>query len=158
LVKPTPKRVTIGYAEYVNLPEWGIERLRAKVDTGARTSALHVTDVEELPNNRLRFDVVRDRKRDYKHVRCEAPIVRRSNVRSSNGQIETRYVVETTLELGGVNKTIEVSLATRGPMIYRMLLGRRTLEEDFLIDAGRRFVVSKRREKKPGTKRKKRKK
>lgn len=140
--------LTIGYVEYVDLPDWGITRLRAKIDTGARTSALHVTDIEELPEHRLRFKVVRDRKRDYRQVECEAPIARITRVRSSNGVVQTRYVVLTTLQIGHVSKQIEVSLATRGPMIHRMLLGRRSLENDFLIDAGRKFAASEKTRKK----------
>jgi hypothetical protein len=154
MAEPGGQRVTIGYAEYVDLPDWGIERLRAKIDTGARTSSLHVTNIEELPGDRIAFDVVRDRRRHYKHVRCEANVVRRSRVRSSNGVMQTRYVVETTLRLGEVTKTVEVSLSSRGRMIYRMLLGRRSLADDFLIDAGKRYAATKRVRKKKKKKKK----
>ncbi len=136
----TADKVTIGYAEYVAFPEWGIPRLRAKTDTGARTSALHVDNIERLPRNRVRFEVVVAA--NGRRVRVEAPIVRVSNVRSSNGVPDERYIVSTTLQLGGVEKTIEVSLASRSGMIYRMLLGRRAIAHDFLVDPGRRYVAS----------------
>lgn len=135
-------KVTIGYAEYVELPDWGIPRLRAKTDTGARTSALHVDTIERLPKNRVRFEVVVAAKDGGRRVWCEAPIVRVSNVRSSNGVPDERYIVSTTLRLGGIEKEIEVSLASRTGMIYRMLLGRRAIAHDYLVDPGRRYVAS----------------
>ncbi|MCB2199908.1 RimK/LysX family protein [bacterium] len=151
--KQTP--LTIGFVEYVALPDWGINRLRAKVDTGARTSALHVSSMEEISGNRLKFTIVLDRKRHHRRVECEAPIARTTTIRSSNGMVEKRYVVHTTLQIGSVRKTIDVSLTSRGRMIYRMLLGRRALEEDFLIDAGKRFVASEQRLKRVKKKKKK---
>ncbi len=135
-------KVTIGYAEYVEFPDWGIPRLRAKTDTGARTSALHVDNIERLPKSRVRFEVVVAAKDGGRRVWVEAPIVRVSNVRSSNGVPDERYIVSTTLRLGGVEKDIEVSLASRTGMIYRMLLGRRAIAHDFLVDPGRRYVAS----------------
>jgi len=135
-------RQMIGVAERVNLPDWGVERLRAKIDTGARTSALHVQKIEELEGNRVRFSIVLHRNRHDERVTVEAPISRRSRVRSSSGRSQERIFVKTTLVLGDVVKEIEVSLASRKRMIFRMLLGRQALGEDFLIDASRRYVAT----------------
>lgn len=131
----------IGVAERIALPEWGIPRLRVKIDTGARTSALHVDGIEELPGNRVRFWVVLDRKRG-RRLRVEAPIARTARVRSSSGRAEKRYFVVTTMQLGGVEKRIEISLASREPMIFRMLLGRTALAPDFVIDPSHRYLTS----------------
>jgi len=149
------ERQLIGVAERVDLPDWGVERLRAKIDTGARTSALHVQKVEELEGDRVRFSIVLHRNRHDERVTVEAPVSRRSRVRSSSGRAQERIFVKTTLVLGDVVKEIEVSLASRKRMIFRMLLGRQALGEDFLIDASRRYVATKPRPKKKTKKKKK---
>jgi hypothetical protein len=133
-------REVIGWTEYVELPDWGIPRLRAKVDTGARTSALHVDDVRRLPGDRVRFDVVLHRKRNDRRVTVEAPILRQTRVRSSTGVYRRRYVVPARIRLGHVDKTIEVSLVARDKMIFRMLLGRSAFSGEFLIDASRQCI------------------
>ena len=130
----------IGIAERIDLPEWGVEGLRVKIDTGARTSALHVDEVEELPGGRVRFWVILDRKRAHRRVQVEAPVSRRSRVRSSSGRAEDRIFVATRMRLGAVEKEIEISLASREPMIFRMLLGRSALHHDFLVDPSHRYL------------------
>ncbi len=137
--------VLIGWTEYVDLPDWGVRRLLAKVDTGARSSALHVENIREQPRGIVRFDVVLHREKRDLHVHVHAHVKRRSRVRSSNGELAQRLFVETTLRLGGVEKTIEVGLVDRAKMIHRMLLGRAALAGPFLIDVDHRMLQSKRR-------------
>lgn len=151
-------KTMIGYAEYVAFPEWGIRKLRAKTDTGARTSALHVDNIERLSRNRVRFEVVLARNEGDRRVRVEAPIARVSLVRSSNGVPDERYIVRTSIVIGDVSKEIEVSLASRKGMIYRMLLGRRAIAGDFIVDPSRRYVATKHLLKKKKAKKKKMKK
>lgn len=150
--------VVIGWTEYVDLPDWNVRRLRAKVDTGARSSALHVENIEDLPGGRVRFDIVLHRKLRDRHIHVTAPVTRRSRVRSSNGQTETRTFVRTTLRLGPVEREVEISLVDRGRMIHRMLLGRSALAGPFLIDVDRRMVQSPTRKKKKKSVKKKRRK
>jgi hypothetical protein len=133
----------IGWNEYVDLPEWEIRGLRAKVDTGARSSALHVEGIERLPRDRVRFQVVLHRKKRDRRVTVEAHIVRRARVRSSNGEYSQRLFVRTRLRLGHVEQVIELSLVDRGQMIHRMLIGRTALEGRFLIDVGHRNLLTK---------------
>lgn len=141
------EKVWIGFAEYVALPDWGVERLKVKVDTGARTSALHVEDLVVLEDQHtVRFRVLGDSRRP--DVVVQAPILRRSRIRSSNGQEEERYIVVTTLRLGTVEKSIELSLTRRGEMRYLMLLGRSALAGDFLIDPSKRGLTTKKKMKK----------
>ena len=137
--------VLIGWTEYVDLPDWGVRRLRAKVDTGARSSALHVENIRLLPRDIVLFDVVLHREKRDRRVQVRARVVRRSRVRSSNGQLSQRLFVETTLRLGPVEKTIEVSLVDRTRMIHRMLLGRAALAGPFLVDVDHRMVQSRRK-------------
>ena len=139
---PTARPVTIGYQEYVALPEWGIDRLLAKSDTGARSSALDAKNIEELGEDRVRFDIALSRKNREKTVTVEADVVRRTRIRSSHGHTTDRLVVVVPLHVGRVSKPIEVTLVGRKRMICRMLLGRTALAETFLVDSGRRFVLS----------------
>jgi hypothetical protein len=138
---PLRGRTLIGIAERIDLPEWGVRRLRVKIDTGARTSALHVDEVEELGDDRVRFWIVLDRKRG-RRVQVEAKLARTARVRSSTGRAEKRYFVVTRMILGGVEKEIEISLASREPMIFRMLLGRTALAHDFVVDPSHRYLTS----------------
>lgn len=125
--------VTIGWKEWATLPEWNLE-LRAKADTGARSSAIDCSAIEELPGNRVRFTVRLSRKTE-KNLTLETTIAMRKRVRSSTGQSRDRLFVETTLLLGGREKRILVSLTCRKRMIHRMLLGREALAGDFLVDS-----------------------
>ena len=133
----------IGVTEYVDLPEWRILRLRAKIDTGARSSALHVENIRELSSGRVRFDVRLSRNQTERRVTVEASVARRGRVRTSNGAVETRIFVAVLLRIGPVEREIELSLVDRGRMIFRMLIGRRALANGFLVDPSRRYVLRK---------------
>lgn len=134
------KQQIVGWREVVSLPEWGVDRVIAKIDTGARTSALHVENIEELPDDRVRFDVILSRKNPSRRVTVEAELIRRTRVRPSSGHLHDRHVVLTTMRLGSVEKPVEISLVCRKHMLCRMLVGRTALEEDFLVDAGRKYA------------------
>jgi hypothetical protein len=134
--------VVIGWTEYVDFPEWHVKNVRAKIDTGARSSALHVDNIEMLPGGLVAFDVVRNRK-SRQHRRVLARVSRTGRVRSSSGHATQRIFVETTMRLGPVEKRIELSLTDRGSMIHRMLIGRSALGSSFLIDANKRLAFGK---------------
>ena len=127
------KPAVIGWRERVRLPDWGL-RMRAKADTGARSSAIDCAEITELAGERVRFTVRLNRK-DTKLVTLEEPIALRKRVRSSTGHGHDRIFVETTLKLAGRSKRILVSLVCRKRMIHRMLLGREALGGDFIIDS-----------------------
>lgn len=140
----------IGWSEYIELPDWGVSALKAKTDTGARTSALHVENLEELPDGTLRFEVMHGTRRRPQTTTVVARPSKWGRVRSSNGHYTHRYFVRTTLRVGPVEREIEISLVSRERMLFRMLLGRKALERVFLVDPGRRAVLSERpRRKKP---------
>ncbi|NBB79483.1 MAG: ATP-dependent zinc protease [Verrucomicrobia bacterium] len=130
----------IGWKETVDLPDWGIESILAKSDTGARRSALDVENIVELPGNRVQFDIVLHRK-DRSFTRSVvAPISHQTHVRSSNGARHERYFVRTTVLIHGRAKEVEFSLVSRGSMVCRVLLGRKALEGDFLVDSSLKHV------------------
>ena len=112
------------------LPELGIPGIKAKVDTGAKTSALHTFNVELVEKQGAqyaRFLVHPDQQRDDLVLSCEAPIIDKRPVRDSGGHVEDRYVIETLFELGGKRMPIEMTLTNRDEMLFRMLLGRSAL-------------------------------
>ena len=137
---------TIGWREWASLPDWGIE-IRAKADTGARSSAIDCSSIEELPYNRVRFTIRLSRETDC-NLTCEAEIAKRKRVRSSTGHGHDRLFVETTLKLGDKEKKILVSLTCRKKMIHRMLLGREALSEDYLVDSSVDYWATPRKKKK----------
>ena len=137
--------LVIGAAEFVDIPAWGVRGLPAKVDTGARTSALHVENVRELPRGRVRFDVRLHRRLPERRVTVEAAIQRRGRVRSTSGKSEPRLFVTVGIHVGTVRRRVELGLVDRKNMIYRMLLGRSALAGVFLVDAARRFLLTRER-------------
>lgn len=154
----TPK-IVIGWKERVELPEWDIGWIIAKADTGARTGAIDVSNLIELPGERVRFDVVLDRSTGTDHERTrrtiETAIARRSRVKSSFGASHDRLFVETTLHLGPVRKTVQLGLVSRKNMLCRMLLGRAALAPEFVVDSDRRYVFGRHLAKKKTRSRKK---
>ncbi|MGD2110205.1 MAG: RimK/LysX family protein [Phycisphaerae bacterium] len=141
----------IGWREKVSFPEWGVHGIEAKIDTGARTSAIHVEDVVRLKGDRVRFHLVTRRREPFKHVLVRADVVRVTKVRSSTGHTQTRYVVSTVVRLGSVRRRIELSLVRRERMLCRMLLGRTALD-GFLIDPVRKHVQSRDENRRDGKK------
>lgn len=123
----------IGWREWVELPDWNL-RIRAKADTGAKSSAIDCSEIIRLPGDRVRFTIRLDRK-DRRTLTCEEPIARVKTVRSSTGTAHERFFVETTMVLAGREKRILVSLVCRKRMIHRMLLGREALGPEFLVDS-----------------------
>lgn len=135
----------IGWKESVGFPDWGIFHVSAKADTGARGSAIDVRGIVELPGDRLRFEVILDRGSRARTQMVTAEMIGHARVRSSNGILQERYRVRTRIQIGEVVKAIEFSLTTRRQMIHRVLLGRRFLANDFLVDSGRTYLAGKRR-------------
>ena len=134
--------LTFGWEEWVSLPELGLPAIRAKVDTGARTSALHAADIEvfgSASKPRVRFAVYPIPGRDDLMIPCSAPIVDRRDVTSSNGETESRYVIASPLKVDGHSWNIEITLTDRGTMSNRMLLGRQALKDHVNIVPSERF-------------------
>ena len=136
--------ILIGFAELVDLPEWGIVGLRGKIDTGAKTSALHVSNIREIGNGRVGFDVRLHRRKVDRTVHVEAKILRRGRVRPSSGDAQVRLFVATKIRIGSIEREIELSLVDRENMIFRLLVGRTAIGSGVLVDPSRRYVLTKR--------------
>lgn len=140
--KPAPDLPCVGWREWVALPELGVPAIKAKVDTGARSSSLHAFHVEEFVRRgvaMLRFQVHPFQRDSKTTIECEAPLLERRKVRSSSGHAVERPVILTQLELCGVRYEVEITLARRDAMGFRMLLGREAVRRRFVIDPGRSY-------------------
>lgn len=131
----------IGWREWVTLPDLGIRRIKAKVDTGARSSSLHAFDIEPFERDGkpwVRFKV-QPIQRDERTVAAEAELLEYRDVRSSSGEIDHRAVILTQVQIFGERWPIELTLANRDAMGFRMLLGREGFRGRLLVDAGRSY-------------------
>jgi hypothetical protein len=135
----------LGWREWVALPELLSASIKAKLDTGARTSTLHAAWIEpfDVPGDErvwLRFGVHR-RRRAKRVITCEAPITDQRTVTDSGGHREQRYVIETALRLAGHTRRIEITLTNRDTMLFPMLLGRTALRGLVLVDAAASYQL-----------------
>jgi hypothetical protein len=140
-----PEPLVIGWKERIDFPDWGVSRVRAKMDSGARTSAIDavVREIREQNGFRIAVLVVAFFRRTVAKFRLvEAPLVKTSRVRHTGGEVTERHVIETTLRLGPIVKKIHLSIADRGRMLAPVLLGRLALAGDFLVDVGRKYVLT----------------
>jgi len=131
------KQQIIGWREWVRLPQLGIEHIKAKVDTGARTSALHTFDLEpyqEQGINMVRFKIHPVQHSSRQIVECHYPVLDQRAVTDSGGHQEERFVISTEACLGDICWEIEMTLTNRDTMRFRMLLGRTAMAGRFLVD------------------------
>lgn len=130
------KRIA-GWREWISLPDLGVGEIKVKLDTGARTSALHAFDLETFSRGGapwVRFAIHPMQRIDDFALQCEAPIIDMRQVTNSGGGSEKRYFIETTLGLGGEQWPIEISLTNRDQMGFRMLLGRTAMKGRLIVD------------------------
>lgn len=135
----------IGFREWISLPELHLIALKAKIDTGAKTSSLHAFEIKLVKRGGktfVKFKVHPIQKNLELVVTCAAPLVDRRVVTDSGGHKELRYVINTIIHIGSVKKVIELTLTNRGTMKYRMLLGREALKQ-FYIDPSQSYLLKK---------------
>ncbi|MFZ4664956.1 MAG: ATP-dependent zinc protease [Prochlorotrichaceae cyanobacterium] len=133
----------IGWREWVALPDLQTPAIKAKIDTGARSSALHAFDLEiltEAEQTYLRFKVHPQQRSDRGVIETQAPLLEYRAVRSSNGLVEKRPVIQTAIALGDRSWTIDLTLTNRDVMGFRLLLGRQAIRRQFWVDPGRSFL------------------
>jgi hypothetical protein len=138
------KRI-VGWREWAQLPDLGIEMIKVKIDTGAKTSALHVFQVVPftyMGKDWVQFDLHPIQDNDFIVHRCVCPIVDFRWITSSTGHKQQRYVIRTTLTIGNFSSHIEISLANRDEMGFRMLVGRDAIKGHLLVDSSCSFLLS----------------
>ena len=141
---PDQHKEIIGWREWLVLPQLGIPAIKAKIDTGARTSALHTFSLEEFTagdQRMVRFGIHPLQRRKDVELFCEAPVLERRRVKDSGGHIEKRYVIQTTVALKNALWRINISLTNRDGMMFRMLLGRTAIEKKFVIDPVKSYTA-----------------
>lgn len=133
--------IIIGAREVIHFPQLGIQ-LRAKVDTGARTSSLHARNISLLENKQgwIQFTTLDESSGQLREVMCQLPLHDRRKIRSSNGQSEWRYVVQVLMQLGPLQQKIQLTLADRTRMKYSMLLGRSAMKQHLLVAPGAAYL------------------
>lgn len=145
--KKRKERQLIGWREWVELPELGIPAIKAKIDTGATTSSLHAIHIERFRRDGkdfARFQVHPRQKNSKLTIQAEAPLVEFRSVRSSSGHQSSRPVILTTIALFDEVWPIELTLANRSDMGFRMLIGRRAMKKRFVVDPGASYRDSSR--------------
>ena len=137
------EKQTLGWREWVALPDLGVPAIKAKVDTGARTSAIHAHGVREFERQGerwLRFRLYPLQNKTVEKV-CEARLVDERSVTDSGGHREVRFVISTTLKIAAAEVPIEMTVTRRDDMRFRMLLGRTAMARRYVVDPGRSFVL-----------------
>lgn len=137
------KAAIIGWREWIALPTLGVQAIKAKIDTGARSSALHAFAVERFEHTgqaMVRFQAHPIQRNDDYIVTAEAVLLEERLVRNSGGQEELRPVIETLVQVGSAVWAVELTLTNRDEMGFRMLLGRQAVRRRYLVDPGRSYL------------------
>ena len=137
-------KVILGSEEWCSFPELGIPIIKARVDSGAKTSALHAINIAPFiknDSNWVKFDINPIQNNLKTIIHCEAPLVDKRIVKSSSGFREQRYVIQTSLKIGGSNWPIEMTLTNRDSMGFRMLLGREAMSGRVLVDPEKQYLL-----------------
>ena len=141
------EKLVLGWREWLGFPELGIPQIKAKVDTGARTSCLHAFVVEPFEREGktwVRFGIHPQQSGRTRELHCEALVKDQRTVRDSGGHEEQRFVIETLVSIGSQQHRIEVTLTDRDTMKFRVLLGRTAIRGHYVVDSERSYIQGKR--------------
>ena len=134
MVKQKREKRVVGWKENAALPDLNVKNVIAKIDTGANLASIDAADIKVVTRNKVKYVKFKVMKRNNTVRKTSAPLEGYKRIKSSNGDVEKRPYIKTTLLMDGISKKIELTLTDRGPMDYTMLIGRKAL--------GRRWVVN----------------
>ena len=140
--------MTLGWREWVGLPQLGIEMIKAKVDTGARTSVLHAFEVRTIsdgPRLQVEFKLHPNQRDNETIIVCRADVIDERTVTDSGGHKESRWVIETPMTIGPHTWPIEITLTARDDMRFRILIGRTAIKNRAMVNPSRSYLVGKKR-------------
>ncbi len=137
--KKRPKRV-LGWKEHTSLPDLKVKGVIAKIDTGASLASIDADDIKITSKNKVKFVTFKIMKRNNTVKTATAPLAGYKKIKSSNGDVEKRPYIKTTLEMDGITKKIDLTLTDRGPMEYTMLIGRKALGRRWLVNPSTSFM------------------
>ena len=144
----SPGPVLVGWKEYVDFPDWGVKNVKAKIDTGARTSAVHVEEYavydQAGKGMMVELHLALDRRRPRRLTVVHTPVLRMVLVKDSGGHVESRPLVGTRVTLGNVRKMVLFTVTNRSSMLFRVLLGRKALTGRFVVDVSKKYLTRKR--------------
>ncbi len=139
------KKILIGWREWGKFPGLGIDKIKAKIDTGARTSTLHALNIipyiSKSGKAKIKFQVYPEQRNSNYFLNCKADFFDQRNVKNSGGDVESRYIINTILCMAGYMWPIELTLTNRDAMGFRLLLGRTALSKRFLISPNQSFMT-----------------
>ena len=139
----------IGWREWVSLPKLGVDKIKCKVDTGARTSALHTFYIEPYHDKKgqlhVKFGLHPLQRNTTKTVECKAKVLDTRIVTDSGGHREERYVIQTPIKLDYHEWVAELTLTNRENMLFRMLLGREAIKNRFIVNPARSYLIGKKK-------------
>ena len=144
----TSKLITVGWREWILLPDLGLPKIKAKIDTGARTSCLHAFSVEPFLKDEkewVRFGIHPHQDDSETEVYCEAEVYDKRMVTDSGGHKEERYVITTELAIAEQRWPIEITLTNRDTMLFRMLLGRTSMENKIIVNPAGSFLLGRKK-------------
>lgn len=147
----TQKQLIVGWREWVTLPDLELSHIKAKVDTGARTSCLHAFEIKDFMDGgqqRVEFKIHPNQRNNDFVQTCVADVIDQRVVTDSGGHKESRWVIETMLSIGKHQWPVEVTLSPRDNMMFRMLIGRTALKNNAMVDSARSYVIGKKIKKK----------
>jgi hypothetical protein len=134
------QKIVLGKFEKVTLNQFGLKNLKAKIDTGAKTSSLHCSFIQKISGNKVAFTILDDEHIKFKPISYISDISRIGKVKSSNGKVQKRYFIKTPVTILGKKYITEFSLTNRGNMKFPVLIGRSLLKRDFCIDVTKEYT------------------
>ncbi len=143
--KKKKEKLVVGWREWAHLPDLDVERIKVKIDTGAKTSAIHAFDIKPftyMGNPWVQFEVHPLQDNDMLSNTCTCPIIDHRWITSSTGHRQKRFIIRTRLVIGEFSSDIDISLANRDEMGFRFLLGRNAMKGHLLVDPTHSFLLT----------------